>query len=133
MSFSQLCEQLKVKIQESYAEGVTQDAAEKLAGEFLHGQLAASSELKKADLDSRMRKTSVKAIRAAIYMEGATKDPKKPSDVLLQAMVDMDKIVQAEQESYDKAEVERDDLERYYHIFREAHIHFRSLAKGRFE
>jgi hypothetical protein len=80
-----------------------------------------------------MRKSGVKAIRAAVYLEGATKGEKKPSDVLLEAVVNTDKIVQDEQNALDAAEVRRNGLENYLSVFREAHIFFRGVAKGRFE
>lgn len=133
MSFKQLCNDLEKQIQESYESGVTMDDAEKLAAKFLYAQLQVSAELKKADLDSRMRKSGLKAVRAAIYMEGATKDPKKPSDVMLGSMVDMNELVVGEQEGFDTAEVNRDELERYYNIFSNAHIYYRGIAKGKFE
>lgn len=133
MSFKQLCNDLEKQIQESYESGVTMDDAEKLAAKFLYAQLQVSAELKKADLDSRMRKSGLKAVRAAIYMEGATKDPKKPSDVMLGSMVDMNELVIGEQEGFDTAEVNRDELERYYNIFSNAHIYYRGIAKGKFE
>lgn len=131
--FDNLCKKLEKKIVDSYNEGVTIIEAEKLASEFLYAQLAVSSELKKADLDSRMKKSGVKAIRAAIYMQGATSGDKKPSDVLLQAQVDMNELVTGEQQAFDLAEATRDDLERYYNIFREAHIHFRGISRGRMD
>lgn len=109
------------------------EAAEKLAGKFLIAQIRTSEELKKADLDARMKKTGVKAIKAAVYMEGATKGERKPSDTLLEATVNLDKMVQEEQGRLDEAEVARDELEHYYNVFREAHIHFRSVAKGSFQ
>lgn len=133
MNLKQLCQSLETKIQNAYTEGVTLDEAEKLASEFLYAQLQISTHLKTADLDSRMRKTGVKAVRAAIYMDAATKTDKKPSDVLLEATVNMNELVQGEQNDFDKAEADRDELERYYNIFREAHIHFRGIAKGKFE
>lgn len=133
MSFTQLCKDLEDKIKTAYTEGTTLEEAEKLAGEFLYAQIKVSQELKAADLDSRMRKSGVKAVRAAIYMEAATKGDKKPSDVLLEALVNMNELVQGEQTAFDSAEASRDDLERYYNIFREAHVHFRTVAKGRFE
>lgn len=133
MSFKELCKSLEGKIQESYEQGVTLESAERLAAEFLHAQISVSAELKKADLDSRMRKSGVKAIRAAIYMEAATKDTKKPSDVMLEAIVNMNELVIGEQKSFDDAEAEKDSLERYYNIFREAHIHYRNVSKGRFD
>lgn len=133
MSFQQLCKKLEAKIVSSYEQGISLEDAEKLAGEFLFAMLAASPELKKADLDSRMRKTGAKAVRAAIYLKEATKTEKKPSDVLLVALVDSNVTAQGEQQDYDKAEATKDELDRYYNIFREAHIYFRGIAKGKFE
>lgn len=127
-----LLEQLEAKIQNAYTEGTTLEQAEKLAGEFLYAQLQIANQLRKADLDARMRKSGVKAVKAAIYMEAATKTDKKPSDVMLAAIVDMDKVVQSEQDGLDAAEVERATLERYYDIFVNAHIFFRGVAKGNF-
>lgn len=131
--FEELCKRLEAKIEYAYSQGVTLEDAEKLAGEFLHAQFKVSSELKNADLDSRMRKAGLKAIRAAIYMEAATKTDKKPSDVLLSATVDMNELVSGEQKAFDEAEADHDNLERYYNIFREAHIYFRGVAKGKFD
>lgn len=119
-------------IKMSYENGVTLEEAEKLAARFLYEQMKVSDELKKLDLDARMRKSGVKAIRAAIYMEAATKDPKKPSDVMLEAIVNIHELVQGEQNELDKAEVERAALERYYDIFANAHIFFRTIARGNF-
>ena len=133
MKFKELCDSLEAKIQDSYNEGVTLESAEKLAGEFLFAQMSVSAELKKADLSARMRKSGVKAVRAAVYIEAATKDPKKPTEAMLSSIVDTTDLVQSEQEELDKAEVERDELERFYSIFREAHVHFRGIAKGRFD
>lgn len=125
--------ELSDKIKNTYEEGVTLEQAEKLAGEFLNAQLLIAQELSNADLDARMKKSGVKAIKAAVYMEAATKGDKKPSDTFIEAVVNMDKIVMGEQEGLDSAEVERDALQNYLNIFKEAHIHFRSIAKGRFE
>ena len=127
-----LFETLESKIQNAYTEGTTLEQAERLAAEFLHAQMTVASMLQKTDLDARMRKSGVKAVKAAIYMEAATKTEKKPSDVMLQAIVDMDKVVQTEQDGLDTAEVERASLERYYDIFVNAHIFFRGVAKGNF-
>lgn len=132
-SFKDTCNHLEECIQESYTGSITLPEAESLAAKFLHALLQVSEELKKSDLDSRMRKSGLKAIRAAIYMETVTKSDKKPSDVLLEQMVNMNELVNREQNDFDKAETERDDLERYYNIFKEAHIYYRGLAKGRFE
>jgi len=125
-------EDLQKKIQTSYEEGITQLEAEKLAGEFLNAQLIVSNELRNSDLDTRMKKAGLKAVRAAVYKEEATKGDKKPTEAMLTALVDSNSVVQGEQDSYDAAEVEKDNLERYYNIFREAHLHFRTIAKGQF-
>lgn len=131
-SFKTLCEQLESEIEASYTSGISMEQAEKLAGRFLGAQLKVSVELKKADLDSRMRKTGVKAVRAAIYMDAASKGDKKPTEAALAAIVDTNEVVQSEQNSLDEAEVSRDDLRRYYDIFGNAHIFFRGVAKGQF-
>ncbi len=51
---------------------------------------------------------------------------------MLSALVDSNEVVQQEQQSLDTAEVSRDELERYFDIFQNGHIHFRGLAKGSF-
>jgi len=132
-NFKKMCDDLTAKIQASYEEGITLEAAEKLAGEFLHAQIKVADALREADLDARMKRTGTKAIKAAVYLAEATKGEKKPSDVLLAAVVDTSKEVIEQQDLYDRAEVERDALQNYFNIFKEAHIHFRAIAKGRFE
>jgi hypothetical protein len=120
------------KIKASYEQGITTSEAEKLAGEFLHAQLLISSELAKADLDSRMRKSGLKAIRSAVRTEEVKKHDKKPTEGALEDAVNLHELVQSEQSAFDEAEVSRDSLERMYNIFREAHLHFRSISKGSF-
>lgn len=126
-------ENLIKKIESAYTEGITLDDAEKLAGEFLHAQLSISSELQSADLDSRMRKTGLKAVRSAIYMETTTKSDKKPTESALEHILNGNEIIISEQENMDKAEARRDELKRYYDIFANAHIFYRGIAKGKFE
>jgi len=132
-NFKALCQQLETKIQNAYTEGVTLEDAEKLAGEFLYVMLKVSEELKNASLDARMKKTGVKAVRAAIYLDVVQKADKRPTEAQTAAIIDSNEIVQKEQEVYDLAEVTADELERYYQIFREAHIHFRGISRGKFE
>ena len=132
MTFKTLCEALEKEIQESYTTGITLEAAEKLAGQFLHAQMTASNELRKADLDSRMRKTGVKAMRAGMYADIVGKSDKKPTEAAIENEIVRNPVVQAEQDRLDDAEVTRDDIERYYNIFQQAHVHFRQLAKGGF-
>lgn len=132
MSFEKLCEQLENKIVKSY-DGVTLEEAEQLAAEFLYAQIIVSKELKKYDLDSRMRKSSVKSIRSAVYKETISLSEKKPTEAAIEAIINTHKIVQSEQNDLDIAETVRDNLDRYYSIFLNAHIYYRGLAKGRFD
>lgn len=127
-----LCDLLSSKIKHSYEQGVGLDEAEKLASEFLYAQIKLSEALKESDLDARMKKTGLKAVKAASYMNEATRGDKKPSDTFIQAVVDQDKDVIGSQDLLDSAESQRDHLQNYYNIFKEAHIHFRGIAKGRF-
>lgn len=131
-NFQTLCKTLEDKIKAAYTEGVTLADAEKLAGEFLYALMAVSSELKTTDLDARMRKAGAKAVRAAIYLSAAQGPEKKPTEATLAALVDTNDVVQQEQMGLDTAEVNRAELERFYEIFQNAHIHYRSVAKGSF-
>lgn len=126
-------DELEADIQKAYAENVSTDEAERLAAKFLLGQLSAGKELAALDLDERMKKTRLKSLKAAVYLENASKGDKKPSDVLLNAIVDSDKIVLTTQDSYDTAAVERARVDNFLHIFREAHLYFRAISRGRFE
>lgn len=136
MTFQEFCSNLETKIINSYEEGVTLDQAERLAGEFLAALMRVSAELKKEDLDARMKKSGLKAIRAAAYAGQSAPNPetgKKLTEAAIAALVDMDDQVAESQEDFDKAEVSHDDLLRQYSIFKEAHIFFRGVSKGRFE
>lgn len=133
MRFEEICKKLEEKIKSSYEEGVSLEVAERLAAEFLHAQMLVSNELKIADLDSRMRKTGVKAVRAAIYADTCSKSDKKPTEAQIEHTINVNELVQGEQKSLDAAETNRDDLTRYYNIFREAHIYYRGIAKGKFD
>lgn len=128
-----LCEDLENDIKKTYEEGVSLDQAEKLAAKFLYAQIKITEALSVQDLDTKMKKSGVKAVRAAIYMSEATKGEKKPSDTFLQSLVDMNEIVGTEQRSLDESEVKRNSLENYFNIFKDAHVYFRQISKGRFE
>jgi hypothetical protein len=133
MTFVEYCKKLEAKIIDSYESGVTIDAAERLAGEFLSAMIRVSDELKVSDLDSRMKKSGVKSIRAAIYTDAKSKPDVKLTEAAVEHLINLNNVVQNEQISLDKAEVDRDSLERYYNIFKEAHLHYRSISKGRFD
>lgn len=125
-------EALVEKIKSSYESGITTIEAEKLAGEFLYAQIQVSTQLAKLDLDAKMRKSGVKAVRSAVRSEEVKKHEKKPTESALDDVVNLNEIVQSEQDKLDNAEVSRDELDRLFNIFKEAHIHFRTIAKGSF-
>lgn len=126
-------EALKQDIIKSYEEGTGLDEAEKLAGKFLAAQLDVANALQVADLDARMRKSGLKAIKAAVYLDEAGKTDRKPTEAALTAKIDTNELVLAEQKSFDTAEVHKGLLEHYLTIFREAHIFMRGVSRGRFE
>jgi hypothetical protein len=128
-----MIENLSEKIKSSYESSVTIEEAEKLAAEFLHAQILLAKELKIRDLDSRMKKSGLKAVKAQSYLDVCSKSDKKPSDSYIQAHVDQDESVVTTQLGFDEAEVSRDELNNFLSIFKDAHIFFRGIAKGRFE
>lgn len=130
MNFKQKCEHLEKLITDSYQNGVTMSQAEMLSGQFLEAQLLVSRELTAADLDSRMRKTGVKAIRAAIYLEERSKPEAKLTEGTLSAIIDSHQLVIEEQNSLDKVESERDELKRLLDVFSNAHVFYRNVMKG---
>lgn len=129
---SKLVEDLEAIIEASYSDGITLEEAERLAGRFLHAQLQASKELRNADLDSRMRKSGLKAVKAAVYTDTCTKTEKKPTEAAIEAIINSNDLVNGEQTELDKAEVNRDELARTYSVFQAAHVHFRQMSKGVF-
>ncbi len=129
-SFLEECIQI---IERAHTEGVSLGDAEKYAAKFLHAQILVGNELKEVDLDARMRKSGVKALRAGVYLGEVQKNEKKPSDTLLEAIVNSTKLVQDEQDALDAAEVKRNELENYLSVFKDAHIYMRGIAKGKFE
>lgn len=130
LTFESLCEVLEKELIQSYTEGITLSEAEKLSGQFLHAQMKVSNELAKVDLDSRMRKSGVKAVKATVYLEAVQGAEKKPTESALEHTINSNGMVSKEQEHLDRAEVSRAELERYYDIFREGHVYFRQMSKG---
>lgn len=124
---------LEQKIIQSYQEGVTPMTGETLAAEFLEAQIKVSEEVKIAALNARLNKSVLKEARAKLLYAEATKGDKKPSDSILQAIVDSDKRVLGIQNLFDESEEDANELERMYNIFREAHIFYRGISKGRFD
>lgn len=121
---------LELKISMTYTQGVSLDDAEMLAAEFLHAMMILVPKIREKSLDARMKKSGLKAIRAGAYHDIVSKADKKPTVDALEHALTIDPSVISTQEQYDIAEVDKDELERYYDIFREAHLYFRGIAKG---
>lgn len=120
-------------IQDAYETEVTMAEAEKHAARFLSMQIQLSSALKESDLNFRMQKTGLKALKAAVYLKEATKTDRKPSDVMLEALINQDKLVTSAQDEMDVAEVTKNDLQNQYDICHEAHVFFRGVSRGKYE
>lgn len=133
MSELSFYEELEQDIKRAYEQSVSTDEAERLAAKFLLAQLEAGRELASLDLDARMKRTNLKALKATVYLECATKPERKPTEAALAALVDSDKLVMQEQDAWDTAEVSRNKIENYLDVFRNAHIYYRSISKGKFE
>lgn len=129
-STKQLCEELEEDIKNAYEGEITISDAEKLAAKFLGAQMVLARELSVVDLSARMRKSGTKAVRAAVYLNEATATEKKPSDVLLNAKVDSNELVEKSQKELDEAEVESDLIQNYLNISKEGHIYFRGLCRN---
>jgi len=125
--------ELEQKIIRSYQEGITPSTAEALAAEFLEAQIKVSEEIKSSSLEARLLKSVVKEERAKLLYSEATKGDKKPSDSILQAIVDSNQGILSHQNAFDEAEEKANELERLYNIFREAHIFYRGVGKAKFD
>ncbi len=132
MTFHEKCKQLEAKIIQTYTTGVSLEEAEKLAAEFLSAMLMVSDELKKADLSARMRKTGVKAVRAALYQDAVKGQDKRPTVDAINYFIDSSDTYISEQNGYDEAEVDKASLDRYYDVFNNAHIFYRGVSRGNF-
>ncbi len=132
MTFQSFCSQLEDKIKASYETGTTIEDAEKLAAEFLGAMMKTSEELKTRSLDARMRKSGLKAIRAALYLKEVqtSEGSKKPTESNLAAILDANDVIVKEQENLDTAEIETEELERLFGVFQHAHVYYRGLARG---
>ena len=113
-------------------EGVTVQHAERVAAKALFVMNAISEDLARSDKDSRMRKQGVKAIRSAVRQEEIKKHDKKPTEGALEDVVNLDSLVQSEETGFNEAEIQTEKLTREFNISKEAHLYFRSVAKGTF-
>lgn len=126
-------EGLESVFQETYSGNTTIEEAERLAARFLGEMMRVSARLRILGLDVRMKKSGLKAVKGTRYLEEARGSDKKPSDVLIGAVLDTDELVHSAQGALDTAETEQEDLERQYGVFKEAHVFYRGMGRGKFE
>jgi pyruvate/2-oxoglutarate dehydrogenase complex dihydrolipoamide dehydrogenase (E3) component len=126
-------ESLKKVIERAYQEGVTVQEAEKYAAQTLLARMEIAENLRALDLDARMKKHGVKAVRGQAYLEEVGKHEKKPTESMLEASVNLNELVKAEETEYAVAEVNSDYAHALLDIFKDAHLYFRSIMKGTFE
>lgn len=124
---------LKEVIARAYKDGISIQEAERYAAHTLTARLEIADRLRTIDLDARMKKNGVKAVRGQAYLEEIGKHDKKPTESWLEAAVNTNVLVKAEETQYAEAEVESDYLHALLLVFQDAHIYFRSIMKGAYE
>lgn len=126
-------EELRRVVETVYEQGTSLPEAEKLAARFSHALMLIAVELERDDLDMRMSKNGHKTMRAKVYLDEVSRAEKKPTEAQLDAVITTNKEVCAAQDRFERAQSHVESLMRYFEIFRDAHIYFRGIAKGRFE
>lgn len=126
-------EELKKDVLRAYEEGVSIPEAERLAAKFLHAQMDVADQISTLDLSARMKKNGYKTMRAQVYLDIVQGAEKKPTEAQIEAQICTNTLVASSQNAHDFAEVGCAALERYFDIFKDAHIYFRGIAKGRLE
>ncbi len=126
-------EQLKAEFERAYNGDITIDEAERLAAKFLSARMNTADEIKAASLDARMRKRGLKALKSTVRQQEISKHDKKPTEGQLDDTVNTNQMVQGEERGFDEAEVEVEHLETYLDVFKDAHVYFRGISKGRYE
>lgn len=124
------CDELHSIVISAYETGVTMDEAEKNAALCLGVQMEIATAIAPYNLDTKMRKSGLKAIKSRAYMQELSKHDKKPAEAFLDHAVAGDISVQNEETAFAKAEARKEELQSYLDVFKEAHIYFRGVAKG---
>ncbi len=124
---------LKKSIESAYQEGVTIPQAEKLASKTLLVRMQLADEIQCNDLDARMKRQGVKAVRGQEYTRIATASDKKPTETAIESQINTSELVIDAENEYAIADTAKDRLQLYSGILADAHIFFRYTARGTFE
>lgn len=123
-------DKLTFEIQKSEEQSITINEAERNAALSLAAMVELSAWLKIEDKNRRMRKSGLKAIKAAIRLEAVQKQEKKPTEGALEDLVNVNPDYRAAEELYDDAEATVAELDRQFDISRESHLYFRTISKA---
>lgn len=123
-------ERLKEEIVKAYEEGISMEDAERNAARCLDVQIELNEKIKASALDARMKKNGYKTHRATEYLKIVQGSEKKPTESQIDAMLTVNTDVCRAQDDYEAADIEVEALKRYFDIFKDAHIFFRSVARG---
>lgn len=123
-------EELRTDVLRAYEQGVSMEEAERLAAKFLSAQMDVAEKIRTTDLDARMKKNGYKTLRAKVYIDTVQASDKKPTEASLDATIATDPDVAKAQDAYERADVDSETLQRYFDIFRDCHIFYRSVLKG---
>lgn len=130
MNFKERVKELEDIIQDAYPNRPSLDEAEGQALNFCSGILQVSAQLSVADLEARMRKSGLKGIRAALYLDIVQNSEKKPTETAIDSMITVNELVAKEQQKLDEADVAKADLERLYETFNHVAVLFRQMSRG---
>lgn len=125
-----LCDELAIRLIGVQSSFLPPEQIDSLALSFLSVQYALSLEISRVELEARKHKSGLKSIKGAVYLAEASKGDKKPTEAALEAKVNTSELVLSEQSALDEAEVDRDLLQNYLSVFREAHVYFRGISKN---
>lgn len=120
-------------IKSVYFNSPTPKDAEQLATKLLYTQIEIGQRLRAAELDFRMKRAGLKTIRSAVYLEECRKSDKKPTETMLECLINTSPLVTDAQSSLDYAEALKNELDNLLNVARESHIFLRALSKGRYE
>lgn len=126
-------EVLVEEIKKTYEVGVSLDEAERLAALALLAADELNRDLRGCDLDVRMRKSGLKAIKATVRSNEISKHDRKPSEGVLEDVVALDPTTREEQDAFDRAEAHKNYLENNLSVANNGHIYYRGIAKGRID
>lgn len=124
---------LKEDVLRIYEESISITEAERLSAKFLHAQMEISEEIKRKDLDARMKKAGLETMESKVLLDEIAKHDKKPSDSVLSAVVATNEQVNASKNAMFEAQTETEALKRLYEIFKDGHIFARGIAKGSYD